>query len=339
MNTRGTRPVWFGALLLCILVLVWLSRRILLLVFAALLIALVLTSFTNFLRRFVPIGHKTAYASVLLLIAGSIALASILLAPRASKQFGDLAERIPQQVTELQARLEQTSFFRAADSYLPALQDLFPQGSAAGVTKVFSSTFQMATSFVFVLFTAIFIAAAPDLYRRMVLRLFPKPARPSAEDTIKRSVCTLKSWLLGQLAAMLAVGIITAIALSLAGVPFAIPLGIISGLSEFLPFIGPILAAIPALLLAMSEGTEKVVIVGCIFLGIQFIEGNLVQPLVQRQAVNLPPVITLLALLVFGEAFGILGMFVAAPFAAVAIVLIEDLYLKRQLNSDERLSE
>src|SRR5690606_34343595 len=126
-------------------------------------------------------------------------------------------------------------------------------------------------------------------------------------------------------------------ALAIAGVPFAAALGILAGFAEFIPIVGPLFAAIPALLVALSDGGNTFLVVLVIYLVIQFLEGNVIMPMVQRQAADLPPVITLLALLLLGGAFGLLGMFVAAPFAAMVMVLLEDVYLRHYLKTDDKL--
>jgi predicted PurR-regulated permease PerM len=138
---------------------------------------------------------------------------------------------------------------------------------------------------------------------------------------------------------MLVVGIVTGVALAIVGIPSAVALAIVAGVFEFIPFIGPLMAAIPAVLLALAEGPDKVLMVIAIFVVIQFFEGNILQPVVQRRAIDLPPVVTLVALLVFGSAFGLLGMFVATPLAAVILVLVEEVYLKGYLKTEDRLLE
>lgn len=173
----------------------------------------------------------------------------------------------------------------------------------------------------------------------MLIRLFPPRLRDDINQTVQRIIQTLKSWLFGQFISMAVVGIMTGVALALIGIPFSLLLGLLAGLGEFIPFIGPLLVSIPALLLALSEGTEKFLIVIGVLLVIQLVEGNVIMPIVQRQAVQLPPVITLTSMIMLGGAFGLLGLFVAAPLVAMILVLIEEWYLKRYLGTDDKLLE
>lgn len=337
MSARALRTASYVIVLVALLALVVLLRHVLLLMFAALLIALILTSLTSLLRKVLPVGHKPAFAIVLLLLVGLIAGVGILLAPSITQQFSELADRIPRLVSELEEKVQRSPAFEKVQRFLPAAENLVPSGGAGRVTQVFSSTFQMISSFIFVSFTALFLAASPWVYRDMLVKLFPVEKREAARETIARATCALRFWLLGQSVSMTVVGLITGVALGIAGIPFATALGIIAGLAEFIPIAGPILAAIPALLLAMTEGTDKLLIVLGIVAGIQFLEGNIIMPLVQRKAIDLPPVVTLVSLVIFGEAFGLLGMFVATPLAAVILILVEDLYLQRYLKTDEKL--
>jgi predicted PurR-regulated permease PerM len=323
-----------------VLALAWFTRRVLLLLFAGLLVALVLTSFTNLLRRVLPVGHKAGLAIVFLFLCGVIAGVVAIGIPAVAGQFSQLSEEIPKRAAEVRQWIQQSSMIQKLNQSLPDLEKLMSSGGGTGrFTKFFSSTFEAVSSLVFILFTGIFAAANPDLYRRIVVKLFSPRLRAKAEHTITRIICTLKYWLLGQSVSMLVVGIVTGVALAIAGVPFALALGIVAAIMEFIPFVGPIISAVPAVLLAFAGGTDKMLVVVAIFAGIQFMEGNVLQPLVQRRAIDLPPIVTLVALLVFGGAFGLLGMFVAAPLAAVILVLVEELYLREYLGTKEKLLE
>lgn len=340
MNTRVMRAVGLATLAVVVLVLLWFSRRMVLLLFAALLIALILTSLTHLLQKVLPLRHKFAFGLVLLLLTILISVTSVILATTMSDQFSELADRLPKLFSDARERVEQSPAYQKATGLFGDPKDIMPSGGAGKMaSSAVSSTFQMASSFVFIVFSAIFLAASPGLYMELLIKLFPPHRRAAARETVTRVLATLKQWLLGQAVSMSVVGVMTGVALAIAGIPFAAALGLIAGLAEFIPLAGPILASIPALLLAASEGTDKVLIVLGIFLVIQFLEGNVIMPIVQRKAVHLPPVVTLVALLVLGEAFGLLGMFVAAPLAAMVLVLVEEVYVRRVLQTDDQLAK
>ena len=325
------------AIFVILLALAWFTRKVLLLLFAGLLVALVLTSFTHLLRRLLPIGHKAGLALALFITCGALAGVIAIGIPAVAGQFTQLSEEIPKRAAELQKWVQDSPLLQKLDQLLPDAGNMMPGGATSGLTSFFSSTFEAVSSLVFIIFTGIFAAASPNLYRRLVVKLFAPRLRPRAERVITRLICTLKYWLLGQSVSMLVVGIVTGVALAIAGVPLALALGIVGGVMEFIPFIGPLISAIPALLLASPDGMDKVLIVAAIFAAIQFMEGNILQPIVQKRAIDLPPIVTLVALLVFGGAFGLLGMFVAAPLAAVIMVLVEELYLREYLGTEDKL--
>ena len=339
MTPKTIRTMGVVTVFVIILALAWFTRKVLLLLFAGLLVALVLTSFTNLLRRFLPVGHKGGLAIVLFLLCGAIAGVIAIGIPAVAGQFAELSEQIPKRAAEVQKWIQDSPFVQKLNELMPDLEKMMPSGGTGGLTSFFSSTFEAASSLVFIIFTGIFAAASPNLYRRILVKLFAPRLRPKAEHVITRLICTLKYWLLGQTVSMLVVGIVTGVALAIAGVPLALALGIVGGLLEFIPFIGPLISAVPAMLLASADGMDKVLIVAAIFAGIQFMEGNVLQPIVQKRAIDLPPIVTLVALLVFGGAFGLLGMFVAAPLAAVIMVLVEELYLHEYLGTEDKLLE
>ena len=343
MTDRTIRRAGVVTVFVVVLALVWFTRKVWLLLFAGLLVALVLTSLINFLKRLLHVGHKIGLVLALLILAGLATGIVFLVTPTVSGQFAELSEAIPQRMGELRQKINDSVFIQKMNNSVPEIsqpaQGAGATGGTGGVTNLFTSTFEAASSFLFILFTGIFTAATPALYRRMVVKLFAPRVRPKAEHTIDRIICTLRHWLLGQGIAMLVVGSVTGGALAIAGVPFAAALGIVAAFLEFIPVIGPILSAVPAVLLAFANGLNKVLIVVAIFAGIQFFEGNILQPIVQKRAIDLPPVLTLVALLVFGGAFGLLGLFVAAPMTAALLVLVEDLYLKEYLGTKDRLLE
>ena len=133
---------------------------------------------------------------------------------------------------------------------------------------------------------------------------------------------------------MVLVGLLTGIGLAIIGVPSAIGLGLIAGLFEFVPVFGPILAAVPALLMALSEGGTTALWTLLLFIVIQQLEGNVIQPLIQRRAVDLPPVLLLFSILVFGILFGALGVILAAPLAVLAFVFVKELYMRGVLGEE-----
>jgi predicted PurR-regulated permease PerM len=339
MTADAMRKMWVAALFVAVLAGLWFAREVFILLFASVLIALIFTSLTNLVRRALRLGRKMSLLAAGLLVCGALVGVGFWVVPSIADEFADLAERLPKAFSEARAKVESSPSFQKLQSIAPAMKDLIPKGSGSNVAKFFSSGFEAVSSVVFIVFAAIFIAGAPQMYRRMLVVMFPPRLRDDVNQTIDRVIRTLKFWLLGQLISMVAVGVLTGTALAIAGIPFAAELGLLAGLAEFIPFVGPVLVSIPALLMGFSQGTNKFLLVLVMVPAIQFVEGNILQPIVQRKAIELPPVVMLASMAILGAAFGLLGLFVAAPLVACVLVLIEEWYLKRVLHTHDRLLE
>lgn len=213
-----------------------------------------------------------------------------------------------------------------------AMSSLESGADPEAVGKVAKGTFTVfggLADVVLVLFLAAYFAADPRSYRRGLLHLLPQSVRERAGQALDASGIALKKWLIGQLAAMVAVGVLTGIGLVLLGVPLAIPLAILMMLLDFVPVIGPFVAAIPGVLIAFSKSPELALYAALVYLGVQFVEGNIVMPLAQKWAVSVPPALSLLGIVAFGLVFGVIGVLFAMPLLVVTMVLVQKLYIER----------
>lgn len=182
-----------------------------------------------------------------------------------------------------------------------------------------------------VLVGGIYLAFQPGLYRRGVESLVPKDMTGEVHKLLERSGSALWLWAMGQSLGMLAIGVLTTLGLWALGVPVPLALGLIAGVLEFIPIVGPILAAIPAVLLAFLQGPEVALYTILFYLALQQVEGNILMPIIQNKAVSLPPVVTLFALLVFGSLFGTTGVIFATPLAVLLMVWVQQAYVRDTL--------
>ena len=136
---------------------------------------------------------------------------------------------------------------------------------------------------------------------------------------------------------MLLVGVVTTLGLYAIGLPSALALGLIAGLAEFVPLVGPVFSAIPALLVALSVGGQTVFWVLGLYIVVQQLEGNLITPVIQRQTVDLPPALTLFALIAIGVLFGPLGVLLSTPLAVVIFVCVKQLYVRETLHEETEI--
>lgn len=309
--------------------LAWKTAEALLLVFAGGLLAIFLRMLSQAVSRWLRVPARWSFAATvlgLLLLFGGLGWA---LAPRVSDQATQLIQVLPGAVSSLAARFDSYSWGPRLLSQLRGA--LLQAGLFTSVFGTLRLTVDALARLVFVVFIGLFVGADPGRYRRGLVRLLPPPVRPRAHKVLGEIILTLRQWLLGQLVAMLLIGSLVGLGLWLLGVPLALTLGLLAGLLEFIPFIGPIVAALPALALAFVQGPWQALYVLLLFLGIQQVEGNAVQPLIQQRMVALPPLITLTATLLAAALFGFVGILVATPLTAVALVLVkmllqEDVY-------------
>jgi predicted PurR-regulated permease PerM len=204
-----------------------------------------------------------------------------------------------------------------------------------GITRFASGTVGALANALLIFFLALYLALEPRLYIEGALRLVPLSSRDNARQALHAAGQALHKWLLGQGIAMLGVGIATGIGLAIVDVPLALALGIVAGVAEFVPIIGPIVAAIPGVLIGFSVSPETTLYAALVYLAVQQLEGNLITPLAQRWAVALPPAIGLLSVVAFGVLFGVMGVLFATPLAVVTMVLLRELYVKDVLESPQ----
>jgi len=184
-----------------------------------------------------------------------------------------------------------------------------------------------------VIVAGVFLATQPRFYLTGAVKLIPPGKRALALEAITESEGALRLWLRGQLIAMVVVGLLTGLGLWALGMPSALTLGILAGILEFIPFAGPILSMIPAILLALAVSPDQALWVLLLYFAVQQFEGYILTPLVQQYAVDLPGVVLLFALIAFGALFGTLGVILAAPLTVVSYVLVKRLYVIETLHT------
>jgi predicted PurR-regulated permease PerM len=229
---------------------------------------------------------------------------------------------------------------RSGDS--TAAQDTAPDAAAtlrqrigaqlSGATRYLfpflSSTAAVLAGIVLVIFLAIYIGAEPKLYHDGLMHLFPHRTRKRAGEVLSEMAIVLRKWLVTQLIAMAVIGVVTTVVLLLLNVRAAFALGLIAGLLEFVPTVGPLLSAIPAIAMGFIDSPQKALYVALAYWGIQFLENNLLIPSLMRGGLDLPPAVTIIAQALMTLVFGFLGLMVAVPLTAAMMVPIKMLYVE-----------
>jgi predicted PurR-regulated permease PerM len=194
-------------------------------------------------------------------------------------------------------------------------------GAQHSFLRMLTSTVAVSGAFMLVLFIAAYIGVDPPLYHGGVLNLVPVAERRRAALTLTRLSVTLRRWLVTQLIAMVVIGAVTTFFLFAIGVKAAVPLGILAGISKFIPIVGSIFAAIPAMAMAFIDSPHKALVVGVGYFVIQFIENHVLVPILMKRGVNIPPALTLGVQALMAMLFGFLGLLVAVPLLAAVLTI------------------
>jgi len=304
---------------------------ILLLIFGAILVAVVLRTLARPIQDGTPLSERLALLAAGLGILAVLVGTGVLFGAQISGQLVNVIHSVPAAAESLSKTVP---FLRMSE---------LVQGSAIGelLLNAFSwgtTVFGALAAFVVVVVAGIYMAIKPDTYRNGFLMLFPMRHQARIAATLDDSGAALRMWLGGQLIAMIMVGVLVALGLALVGVPSALALGLIAGVTEFVPIVGPIIGAIPALLLAFTQDWNTVWLTLAVFVVVQQLESNVIMPLVMGRAVLVPPAVGLFAVVAIGVLFGPLGLLLGYPLAIVADVAIRRLYVRDTLGEEVKIA-
>lgn len=301
-------------------------NRFFMLVFAAVVLAAVFDAVAGRIVRHARIGRSWA---LMLAILGSIAVfvgAFALFGSQLSREFETIRNTLPQALQGIEGFLDRYGLGEKAKELAQLGGDDIGRlvSQAGGYALAASSG---VADFVLVLVGAIFLAGDPKTYRAGFLKLLPTKAEPVANEAMDETARGLRGWMMGQAVSSLLIAALTWAGLSVLGVPAAGGLGIIAGLLDVIPMVGPVIAGIPAVLLAFTVSPMTALWTLLLFLGIQQVQGNFLQPMIQKHAVNVPPAVLLFSVLAAGLLFGFLGVLLAAPLTIVVFVFVQRVYV------------
>ncbi len=309
--------------------------HVFLLGFAGLLLAVFLQGFGAWLAKWLKIPERLAIAAICLIGAGLLALTGYLVAPAVAEQVDALGRELPKAAERATDTLERYGWGRRVVDRFDDLDDLvMRKETMTRAGGLLSTSLGAAGGFVAFLFIGLFLAFEPRLYRRGLLRLTPLAKRDRVDEVVRETVLTLRQWMAGKLLAMLVVGGLTWFGLMMLDVPLALTLALLAAALTFIPNFGPVLSAVPAVLLGFLDSPERALHVVLLYVGIQTIESYILSPLLQKKTVSLPPALTLLGQVVMGVLAGGLGVVVATPLTAVVLVLTKRLYVEDALGDD-----
>jgi len=329
-------------------------RDALLIAFAGIIFAVILNGFARIIRKFVPISRGWSIAAVGVILLALFVGFGFLFGPQIVKEFNELTEALPQQISQVREKISEWSFVDEMldgeegkreengdtdgqdenDEEENGDENEMPDG-AGGMAFQFGITIvDVLATFGLIIAIGIYFVIDPETYKKGIALLFTKKRAERVNEALETSGNALWNWLTGQFIAMAFVAVVVTIGLMIIGVPLALVLGIIAGIAEFIPIIGPWAGAIPGILLAFSVDAKTALFTAILYLVVQQLESNIITPLIQQYMVHIPPALVILSVVAFGLLFGIAGVILATPLAVIAMVLVGMFYVQDVLGKD-----
>lgn len=301
--------------------------------FAAVIVAVLIRSAADPIIKYAKAPSGVAVGAAVVLIIGLLAGLSYFFGSQVSSQVADLARRLP-------LGWERVQTVVANQPWGPDLMSRLEQsGGYADRALTWAQSFAMTaagalTGLLLVMVAGVYLALEPGKSRDGVLGLFPLDRRDRMREVLNACGAALKGWLRAQLLAMTLVGLLTGVGLVLIGVPSPVALGVLTGLLDFVPIVGPIAATIPAVLMAATVGWQEAALTLALYVAVQQVESVLIMPLAQKSVAQLPVILTVFSVVAFTTLFGPLGALFSAPLALTLYVLVTMLYRQDVLKDD-----
>ncbi len=333
---RFIKKVWITVGILSLVAVVLLLFKalfnILLLVLAAVLLATYFLGCADFLHKYLRLPSKLAVIFSVLLNIALVFGFSWFVGARLQQQIAQLSDTLPSTIDNAKQWMKQYPGGDKLLNYLNSSGD--SSKTLSMLRRFFSSSFGILSDLYIILLMGLFFTANPLIYRKGFIKLLPSSAKDKGDEILQEIHKRLKNWIKGQLFGVVFIGVLSGIGLWILGMPLILTLALIAGLMNFVPNFGPIIALVPAVLIALLQGTTTALWVVGIYTSIQIIQSAVTQPLIQQKMVNVPP-----ALLIFGQiSMGLLGGFwgvlLATPTLVIIMTLTEKLYIQNQDSSN-----
>ncbi len=303
---------------------------VLLLAFAGILLAVALDGLTELVQRHTPLERGWALVVVLLTLILVIGAGGALIGPYIVEQLTQLAQSLPEGVDNIRSRLQPYEWGRALVGSVPGPQELLANAGNVmrRVMGAFSTALGAIANVLIILVVGIYMAQEPDRYTKAAMYLVPPGKRERAHDVVTVLGKALRRWFVGRLASMALIGILTYIGLSLIGVPLSFALGLLTALFSFMPYLGPILALVPIVLVALLQSPMLALYALLLYGVIQFAESYLITPLIAERAASIPPAYLIIVQVLGGVLAGAIGVLLSEPLVVVVAVIVQMLYIE-----------
>lgn len=251
-----------------------------------------------------------------------------LIGAKVQGQIAQLTETLPKTVENAKAQLSRTTIGREIVEKVSSPETMKTAQRLAG--SIFRSTFGVFGDLYIILFLGIFFTVSPRVYIHGIIQLIPKKGQKKAHEVFEVIGDNLKKWLKGQIFSMTVVMVLTSIGLVIVGIPLWLALAIIAGILNFIPNFGPLIAMVPAVLVALLQGPATAAIVAGMYIVIQVIESNFITPMVQQRLINTPPALIIMAQLLISPLTGGWGIVLATPLMVIVLIVVQEVYIKER---------
>lgn len=307
--------VW-AFVLVVIAVFLWEIKAILAALFIAFIITSSLHPVVNFLRQNrVPkiLAVLISYISVLVILG----LLIFPLLPFTISQIQSLIEVLPKLINNASLAFGFNIDASQVRSFIGSSAESWGGNAFSLTGRIFGNLFLTLTVFI----VSLYLMIDFEKIEKSVATLFSKTHEEKVITTVRQIQVKLGAWLRGQIVLSLTIGVITYVALYFLGIPYALPLALLAGFLEIIPTLGPILSAIPAVIVALTISPAMALVIVGVYSGIQVAENNLLVPQIMKKAVGLNPVVIILAVLVGGSIMGVIGALLAIPFVSALLII------------------
>lgn len=327
---RVLLTVGISSLIIILILILWKIIDVLLLIFASALMAIFLRGLSSLVSKYTRLRGSLSLVIVLFSLIGIFSIVTWFAAPKVTEQIDQLMQTVPDSAKQFKDKLMEYDWIKTLLERVPGIEEIVG-GRLNLLTKVgdfFSTTFGFLISFLIILLVGLFLSINPQSYIKGLVKLVPQNKRERAQEILHTLERTLFWWLVGRTVSMSIVAILTGIGLSLLDIPVAMALGVIAGLLSFVPNLGPIIAAIPAILLALTKSPMHALYVIFLYLAVQNLESYLITPYIEHRTVLMPMALVIIAQVLMGVLLGFLGLVFATPLVATIILLIKLLYIE-----------
>lgn len=329
-RTLQTAVIWTAVAALAFVL--WHIRQGVLLVFGAVVLAVLLSMLASFISNWTRMPHGPSLAIATGVVIAVIGLMFWRFGAQLSSQFTQLVEHVQSGEAYLRSTFH--------NSGLAQLGAQVTEQGTSFITRSISSVLSTGVTFIeaaiVLAISAIYLAAQPELYRAGFAKLFQPERRPRVLKSLDLIGRALQLWLLGQLMLMVGVGILSFIAVWLIGLPNAVALALLAGILEIVPYLGPFISAIPAVLVALTLGLAPALWTAAAYLLIHVFEGYVTEPMIDRYFVTIPPALILTGIVASDLMFGTIGVIMAAPITVVVYMAVKMIYVDNPLGEKHK---